>query len=673
MPRNKKQQQQQRGVRPETATKPPAVPAREEKVEQEEAGDTDERVYCPTRHIAFRLLCLVRIYTAAKATIPDCDEVYNYWEPTHYLQYGSGLQTWEYSPVYAIRSWAYIGLHALLGRAMTLLARNKVQVFYAMRFALVVACAACETAFYQSVVDHVNRRVARYLLVALLFSAGMAQAAPALLPSTFAMYTGMLAASYFMRTPAVAARAGSRTLGAVLCLAAGAAWGWPFSGAIGLPFALEELLVRGMAIAIILVMLWRDMASDTALIALLRFPMQVPLVCIDRLFYRRWVVVPWNIVRYNVLGGEGRGPDLYGTEPWWFYLANGLVNFNVLWPLALGSIPLLIVHALVDGRPSSAHSTQTTSATTMLAIRLAPVYLWLGIFTCQAHKEERFLYPIYPLVCFNASVALHVIRQLVKRPLMVHGQHVLVSMLGLLHDPSLILSGLRIYGLHAYYHAPMSIYSYLANVELAAPASIEAHRPARVCVGKEWFRFPSSYFLPTHARLHFLRSHFHGLLPKYFIESAASSETTDQARGWRPGTWTIPTGMNDMNREEPDRYVSKRIDVEQCDYLVDVDFPHRYASSSSPSDEDPQEPRYHLHPAWRAIRCEPYLDAAHSRQLSRLMWLPRSLLAGASGDDGRAWGRYCLLARASKEAAPTDQPSRDNHAPDATSFEHSEL
>ncbi|KAG2470076.1 ALG9 mannosyltransferase, partial [Polypterus senegalus] len=32
---------------------------------------------------------------------------------THYLLYGKGFQTWEYSPAYAIRSYAYLWLHAL--------------------------------------------------------------------------------------------------------------------------------------------------------------------------------------------------------------------------------------------------------------------------------------------------------------------------------------------------------------------------------------------------------------------------------------------------------------------------------------------------------------------------------------------------------------------------------
>lgn len=46
----------------------------------------------------------------------------------------------------------------------------------------------------------------------------------------------------------------------------------------------------------------------------------------------------------------------------------------------------------------------------MLAIRLAPLYVWMGILTLQAHKEERFMFPAYPILCFNAAVALYLIR-----------------------------------------------------------------------------------------------------------------------------------------------------------------------------------------------------------------------------------------------------------------------
>lgn len=39
--------------------------------------------------------------------------VFNFWEPLHYLDQGHGFQTWETSPAYGLRSWAYVLLHLL--------------------------------------------------------------------------------------------------------------------------------------------------------------------------------------------------------------------------------------------------------------------------------------------------------------------------------------------------------------------------------------------------------------------------------------------------------------------------------------------------------------------------------------------------------------------------------
>ena len=40
--------------------------------------------------------------------------------------------------------------------------------------------------------------------------------------------------------------------------------------------------------------------------------------------------------------------------------------------------------------------------------------------------------------------------------------------------------------------------------------------PKSVCVGKEWYRFPSHFFLPHNYHLQFVKSEFSGLLPKPF-------------------------------------------------------------------------------------------------------------------------------------------------------------
>jgi len=70
---------------------------------------------------AFYVFLGANILAALFAPIQDCDETFNYWEPTHYLSHGYGLQTWEYSPEYAIRSWLYVAIHAIIGNFRRLL------------------------------------------------------------------------------------------------------------------------------------------------------------------------------------------------------------------------------------------------------------------------------------------------------------------------------------------------------------------------------------------------------------------------------------------------------------------------------------------------------------------------------------------------------------------------
>ena len=53
--------------------------------------------------------------------------VFNFFEPLHYFQHNEGFQTWELSPQFAIRSWAYVLLHwPLAGAVPRLLKMGKV-------------------------------------------------------------------------------------------------------------------------------------------------------------------------------------------------------------------------------------------------------------------------------------------------------------------------------------------------------------------------------------------------------------------------------------------------------------------------------------------------------------------------------------------------------------------
>ena len=56
------------------------------------------------RSMALGLLMVARLLSSGINIVHDCDEVYNYWEPLHYLIHSSGMQTWEYryAPVHTI-------------------------------------------------------------------------------------------------------------------------------------------------------------------------------------------------------------------------------------------------------------------------------------------------------------------------------------------------------------------------------------------------------------------------------------------------------------------------------------------------------------------------------------------------------------------------------------------
>jgi alpha-1,2-mannosyltransferase len=159
----------------------------------------DDIVWLPSFLFAFICILLVRIYAAiiCPVIISDCDEIFNYWEPMHYLHYNYGFQTWEYSPQYSIRSWAFILFHTTVGqffRIIRLLMQNssffslfmideKKFVFLGIRFFYAFFSAIIETVFYSSVSKNINPTIGTNVFIILLFSPGMFFASPTFLPS----------------------------------------------------------------------------------------------------------------------------------------------------------------------------------------------------------------------------------------------------------------------------------------------------------------------------------------------------------------------------------------------------------------------------------------------------------------------------------------------------------
>jgi len=185
---------------------------------------------------AFYIFLGANLIAALFAPIQDCDETFNYWEPTHYLSHGYGLQTWEYSPDYAIRSWLYIAIHALGANIRRLLPHSsKVAEFYFLRYLLAFGCSLCQTLMWKAVCLALNPRVGLFFIMALVFSPGNFHSSTAYLPSSFAMYMAMLGAAAFMNW-----RGGLKTSQGMFWFALGGVLGWPFAIALCAPFVFEE-------------------------------------------------------------------------------------------------------------------------------------------------------------------------------------------------------------------------------------------------------------------------------------------------------------------------------------------------------------------------------------------------------------------------------------------------
>lgn len=440
------------------------------------------------------VLLAVRLLSACQNLVHDADETYNYWEPLHYLLHGTGFQTWEYAPRFAIRSWTYLLLHAAPLYPLRHAVSREVQ-FYVLRALLGCASASTEACLIDVVRRRLDRRVASLLLVALASSVGMYNASTAFLPSSFAMLTSTLG---------LALGLDGRHFAASLSFAVGALIGWPFSALLAVPVVVDGLS-RGAFFGYV------RAAIVSAQLLLLS-------VVVDHHFYRRWTVVPLNIVLYNVFSAhDGRGPDLFGTEPLSYYAKNLVLNLNVWAPLALLGLPVALVSR---SRPS--------------IVAVAGPTLWLLVFGTQPHKEERFLYPIYPSLLLSGCLGLHGAVQVLPAVFRRYRLDALARIGVLLLGASASLC--RVLDLTWSYNAPLHLFPRL---------------PARnVCMGADWYRFPSSFLLPDGASLSFVPSEFRGLLPGKFSPLGAHVEAA---------------GMNDLNVWSP----ATVVDARTCDCFVE--------------------------------------------------------------------------------------------------------
>ncbi|KAF7140849.1 hypothetical protein RHSIM_Rhsim06G0207300 [Rhododendron simsii] len=499
-------------------------------------------------------LGVLRYMSATSNIIHDCDEVFNYWEPLHFLLFKSGFQTWEYSSQFALRSYLYILLHKVVGGpASWLFSEEKVRVFYAVRIFLGLLSVITEAALVVAVSRKYGKRLASYALAMLCLTSGCFFASTSFLPSSFSMYAMSLSSALFLfEKPAMA----------VAVAAIGVILGWPFSVLAFLPITIYSLRRKFKQ---------SFLAGAITSIVLLALSLLV-----DYTYYRRWTSSVLNLLLYNVLGGGES--HLYGIEGPLYYLKNGFNNFNFCFILAL-----LFVGVLPIARKKYAPD---------LFLVISPIYIWLAFMSLQPHKEERFLYPIYPLICVAAAAVIESFPDFFRDKYNPNHNSLLISIAQILRPLVLglilCISHARTFSLIHGYSAPLEIYKHLDYHDHLGTGSV-------VCVGSEWHRFPSSFFIPDHVgQVRWIDDGFSGLLPFSFNSTLG-------------GTSAAPPYFNNKNKASNEQYLQ---DLEKCTFLVELHLqrPYPYRGSDLST--------------WEVVAALPYLDRELSPPMYRSFFIP---------------------------------------------------
>lgn len=549
----------------------------------------------PVQYGLLILNLLYRLYSGLFMIIADCDETFNYWEPLNLLLRNFGKQTWEYSPEYKIRSYAYLVPYFILGKVCQFFQFQPATIFFIIRTLGIVGFTCyCEWKLFCSLRRY-SASIANWFLLLSTIAPGMSHAGVALLPSSLAMQTTMLGNAFILEAIKSKNHQEKQTsiLKATFWYFVGGILGWPFALALGLPLGLytiyQSVFIGNFPLAI----LFRVLSVLLTVV--------IPIMVVDSVFYQKVLFIPINIVLYNVFGGEGEGPEIFGVEPFSYYIMNLLLNFNAIFPLAAVGIFLNPV------------LTQFKVFSSFVSLQLI---IWFAIFFAQPHKEERFLYPVYSLITLLAAILLSKLTIGLKNFALKPIYH--VFQLGFILSV-VAVSSLRILNLVENYGAPLQTFNALSQLEdLDQPLQ----SPVNVCMGKEWYHFPASFFLPDSYRLQFVDCGFDGLLPGDFFELTNIIESTT----------FVPTNMNNKNQFEKD----KVIDLDDCHYYVDNSQLNSYPQLIYPNLSTTDK--------WEVIKCNKMLDPNEKHStIGKLLYIPRCLRGIIPYDV--SYMEFCLLKK----------------------------
>ncbi len=312
------------------------------------------------RLLLFLLALLLRVCVAMRApSLAHPDEVFQTQEPAHRLAYGYGIVTWEWRD--GIRSWVFPAFLAVIMRATEWMSSGSAGYLWATTILLslislttvwfgfcwakrvsgieaaILAAGAC--AFWYELIIFAPRTLNEVL------------AAHILLPG---LYLGAYAEGQQEKRKLF--------LAGLLC---------------GLAMSLRIQLFPAVAIAALYFCWSRWRARTPAVFGGILLPVAIFGV-VDAI---TWSYPFQSFFRYFWVNAVQGRSELYGTEPWYWYLAVLLAHLGPILFLAL------------------------------LGIRSSPFLGWIALailapHSLLAHKEVRYIYPLMPILLTLAALGV---------------------------------------------------------------------------------------------------------------------------------------------------------------------------------------------------------------------------------------------------------------------------
>jgi alpha-1,2-mannosyltransferase len=201
------------------------------------------------------------------------------------------------------------------------------------------------------------------------------------------------------------------------------------------------------------------------------------------------------------------------------------------------------------------------------------------------------LFVIYPHIAFAGAYSVYLLVDLCYNTLKLkpkYTQIMLLLVLGVVFSASLS----RTVNLVTNYNGVFRVYTDLSqNADSYEKEFRTKCDQINVCVGREWYRFPNSYFLPNQRyNLTFFRQlENNSQLPQYFGSS----------------TWEIRPNFNDKNADELSRYIS----IGDCHFLIDLDSNQKRELNYASED-------------WKLLSQFSFIDSSSSPTLTRVFYIP---------------------------------------------------